>query len=283
MNSPAIKKIAILDTDFIIKTTQTRNTQGKPLSDEIFKLPYEFFCHNQIKQELLKQEDASTEWFLNKEAEHKIKCIDDDYLLRTIVEQYKIPLKDAISIYSDFLKTICDIFSSSLYSEKYLELESLKRKETVSYGSFVEAIINGDSAIDSDNLGEIKDALIIYILGKCFNDVFIFCSDDKRARKNIIGILGEGPSSLRCISYFGLFFVLKEKMILSKEEESDFLAGWKSYCRPSPGSANITIKTKIINKQPEYKTIDIDILFSALWNNEITMGLDGFVFYKETK
>lgn len=40
-----LKKAAILDSDFIIKTSLTRNSKNESLSDVVLKLPYSFYCH----------------------------------------------------------------------------------------------------------------------------------------------------------------------------------------------------------------------------------------------
>ena len=47
-----LKKAAILDSDFIIKTSLTRNSKNEGLSDVVLKLPYSFTVTNKIEQKL---------------------------------------------------------------------------------------------------------------------------------------------------------------------------------------------------------------------------------------
>ena len=51
-----LKKAAILDSDFIIKTSLTKNSKNESLSDVVLKLPYSFYCHEQNRAEVTDHE-----------------------------------------------------------------------------------------------------------------------------------------------------------------------------------------------------------------------------------
>ena len=70
-------KAAILDTDFIIKTAQTKNPKGESLADIVLKLPYTFYCHEQNKKELTDHDKIATTWLENNISIKVISCISD--------------------------------------------------------------------------------------------------------------------------------------------------------------------------------------------------------------
>lgn len=61
-------KYALLDTDFISKMHIIQKDAGNHLIDRIMELPgYQFFCHSQIRTELLRHNvSGAMEWLENK-------------------------------------------------------------------------------------------------------------------------------------------------------------------------------------------------------------------------
>lgn len=66
--------------------------------------------------------------------------------------------------------------------------------------------------------------------------------------------------------------------MLTKEEAAEYLHGWENYTQLS--ELNVTIKANIHRKQPDYPKLNIDDLFSAIWNDEVVMVNDGYLVYK---
>ena len=275
------KKAAILDTDFIIKTSSTKNSKGEFLVDVVLKLPYTFYCHEQNKKELTDHDKIATTWLNKNIAARIISCVSDLQILQIIKDSYKVSQNAAIKFYSDWLKQACDVFTASFYETNYVELESLKTKsENISDDEFLQAIQSGDSRIGHDNnLGEIKDTVLAITLTQCFQmECINFCSDDKKARRSLLTFSVNDSFPISSISYLGFYWVAKQKKLLTKEDEEDFLCGWKKICKSS--ETNVTIKEHLTRKQPDYPKRNIDVLFAAIWNDEVVMLDDGYLAYR---
>lgn len=271
---------AIFDSDFIIKTYNSINTQNVHLCDVVCKLPYSFYCHEQITLELPRHSSDSAEWLHNKIELGKVKCYTDEELILEIQQSFGITFENALSYYCDYLKQSCDFFSSSFYEHYYAELDRLKNVQNLTLLQFKEAVRSGDCLVgNKNNLGEIKDTLVSLVLNNCFSfKSFNFCSDDKKARKSILGFISNSGFPLKCISYMGFFWIAKKKNLLTKDEEKDFLLGWKDFSASMSFGTNITLK-KVVDKQVQYYTRDIDIVFEDIWNDTLVLGNDGFLFY----
>ena len=276
-----LKKAAILDTDFIIKTASTKNSKGESLADIVLKLPYIFYCHEQNKKELTDDDKVATSWLEKNIATKVITCVSDLQILQIIKDSYKVSQNVAIKFYSDWLKQACDVFTTSFYEQNYNKLDELKtRTETISYEEFLLVIQTGDSRIGNDNnLGEIKDTVLAIALTQCLQiECINFCSDDKRARRSLLSFSVNELFPIKSISYLGFYWVAKQRNLLTKEGEEDFLCGWKKICKSS--EMNVTIKEHINRKQPDYPKRNIDDLFVAIWKDEVVMMNDGYLVYK---
>lgn len=276
-----LKKAAILDSDFIIKTSLTRNSKNESLSDVVLKLPYSFYCHEQNRGEITDHEQIASAWLNNNIADKVITCLSDLQILQIIKNSYQISQNAAVKFYADWLKQACDVFSKSFYEKNYTDLEALRTKsEIISDEEFILAIQAGDTRIGHDNnLGEIKDTVLAITLTQCLQMKCInFCSDDKRARRSLLSFSVNESFPINSISYMGFYWVAKQKKLLNKEEATDYLSEWKKNCKPF--ETNVTIKEHINRKQPDYPKRDIDDLFDAIWNEEVIMMNDGYLIYK---
>ena len=276
-----LKKAAILDTDFTIKTASTLNSKGESLADIVLKLPYSFYCHEQNKKELTDHDKVASTWLENNTAAEVISCISDLQIVQIIKDFYKVSKNAAVKFYSDWLKKACDVFTADFYERHYVELESLKNKSgIITDEEFTFAVQAGDSRIGhGNNLGEIKDTVLAMTLTQCLQmECINFCSDDKNARRSLLSFSVNESFPIKSISYFGFYWVAKQKNLLNKEEATDFLSGWKKICKPF--ETNVTIKEHISRKQPDYPKRDIDNLFDAIWNDEVVMMNDGYLIYK---
>ena len=276
-----LKKAAILDSDFIIKTSLTRNSMNEGLSDVVLKLPYSFYCHEQNRAEVTDHEQFASTWLDKNIAAKVITCISDLQILQIIKDSYQISQNVAVKFYADWLKQVCDVFTTSFYEKNYTDLEALRTKsEIISDEEFILAVQSGDTRIGhGNNLGEIKDTVLAIALTQCLQMKCInFCSDDKRARRSLLSFSVNESFPINSISYMGFYWVAKQKKLLNKEEATDFLSGWKKNCKHF--ETKVTIKEHIKRKQPDYPKRDIDDLFDAIWNDEVVMMYDGYLIYK---
>lgn len=113
-----LKKAAILDSDFIIKTSLTRNSMNEGLSDVVLKLPYSFYCHEQNRAEVTDHEQFVSTWLDKNIAAKIITCISDLQILQIIKDSYQISQNVAVKFYADWLKQACDVFMTSFYEKK---------------------------------------------------------------------------------------------------------------------------------------------------------------------
>lgn len=275
------KKAAILDSDFTIKTALSRNSQEKSLADVVLELPYKFYCHEQNKKEITDHEKIASSWLERNMATGKIQCVSDLQILAIIKNSYSFSQTNSIRRYAEWLKQACDVFTKSFYEMHYRELELLiQNKKVITDDEFCAAAAAGDLSVGKGkNLGEIKDIVLAFALNQCLQmDCINFCSDDNTARRSLLLFSQNDSFPIRSISYLGFYWVAKEKGLLTKHQEEEFLSSWKENCKSS--DLNITIKEHLSRKQPDYSKRNIDDLFTAIWNDEVVMVNDGYLVYK---
>lgn len=95
-------KYALLDTDFISKTYTIQDYHSKHLIDLIIELEnYKFYCHEQIKIELLKNNQMDHEWINCKISSSMIQCYTDKQILSELFAYYS---HSCCIVYSSYLK-----------------------------------------------------------------------------------------------------------------------------------------------------------------------------------
>lgn len=180
-----MKKIALLDTDFISKTYSIQDNCGNHLIDCILKMPkYNFFCHAQIVVELNRNCNESPLWLQSNIASGKIKSYTDEAILESLT---RIRGPYACTTYTQMLKMACDAFSNNYFSEHYGELEDIDY-ETVSNEEYLNRLQMLDIKVgQKNNLGEIKSFVLLQVLTFMLGEeIYVFCSDDKNARSGAI-------------------------------------------------------------------------------------------------
>lgn len=274
-------KVAILDSDFTIKSALTKNSHGKSLADVVLELPYKFYCHEQNKIEVTDHAEIASAWLEKNIAEGKIQCVSDLQILTIIEDAFSVPINNAIRFYADYLKQACDVFTKSFFENKYKEVKLLTQNEDIiTDDEFLVTVKTGDLSVGKgSNLGEIKDTLLAIVINQCLQmDCINFCSDDNRARRSLLRFSQNDSFPIKSISYLGFYWIAKQKNLLSKEQELEFLLSWKKICKSD--DLNITIKEHLNRKQADYPKRNIDDLFEAIWNDEVVMVNDGYLVYK---
>lgn len=269
-------KYAILDTDFISKLHTTTNSKEYPFIEHLLRLPYLFCCHEQISKEISFHNKNAAEWLKQNIFNKRITCYSDMMILVLIQSSFKcFSVFQTIFLYLSYLQKSCEIYSRNFYSTYYEELESLP--DSITFDDFCIELKKCDEKVGrGNNLGEIKDTLLILSLGYCTGEnIFLLCSDDKTARRSIIANYETESLKISCISVFGFFYVSKIKNLLSKEESEEYLSSWLSY-----NTNNISIITHSERKQPDYSKIDAKEVFGCIWKNSMFMGSDGFLRYR---
>ena len=108
------KKIALLDADFISKTHISQSATDH-LIDKVLLLPgYDFYCHQQIANELNRHTPDPYQWLQDKIQRQEIHCYTDEMILDELAVYYGAT---CCNRYAQFLKDTCNAFGSDLFSD----------------------------------------------------------------------------------------------------------------------------------------------------------------------
>ena len=220
-----MEKYALLDTDFISKTHFIHDDTEKYLVDLIVKMPgYNFFCHNQIIKELSRHNQQAYGWLQDKIKMHIIHCYTDEDILNKLVE---IHGNLACFTYTQMLKDACDAFSNSYFLEHYQILEDFDFINSTKQ-DYLEMLKKADDEVGKHNsLGEIKSYVLLQLLSLLKGEqVYVFCSDDKEARKGAISF-----DNVRCISALSAFLRLKEEILWTHDLAKPYIDSYAQFCQ----------------------------------------------------
>ena len=111
--------------------------------------------------------------------------------------------------YISHLAKSCELFSSTLFDHCYSILKELMSKDDVllNIDSIMYSIELGDKKASIDNnLGEIKFLTMVNILRRIgLDDIFILCSDDRKAR-----YVMSKETNIECVSVLSSFYIAKK-------------------------------------------------------------------------
>lgn len=211
------KKYALLDTDFIYKSHLARNAQSHTLAELVLDFEdYEFFCHEMIKEELSRHEinPDPNPWLEEKVKAGRINLYSD----RDIVNELRKIYGEAATLtYISLLQISCDTFNAGFFEEYYGTLEYTENVTDID--CFLTALKACDEKIPHQNgLGEKKTFVLVQMMEILYNkQVYVFCSDDFKARQSIAGL----TKPINCISILGVFYKLM-KMGHGKTEMQEY-------------------------------------------------------------
>lgn len=200
----AEKKYALLDTDFLYKSHLARNAANHTLTDFVMEFPdYEFFCHEMIKEELTRHEvfPDPNPWLEDKIQSGKVKLYSDRDIVRELETIYGA---FAASMYLTLLQISCDTFDAGFFDKYYGTMGSMDQWEDMEI--FLSVLKKCDDGVPAQNgLGEKKIYVLIQMMEIMHSDhVYVFCSDDFRARRSIASL----TKPVHCISILGVFYKL---------------------------------------------------------------------------
>lgn len=227
----ADKKYALLDTDFLYKSHLARNAANHTLTDFVMEFPdYEFFCHEMIKKELTRHEVVPdpNPWLEDKIQIGRVKLYSDRDIVTGLGKLYGT---FATSMYLTLLRTSCDTFDAGFFEKYYGTMSDMDNLKDVEI--FLTELKKCDDNVPSQNgLGEKKTYVLIQMMEIMYgNRVYVFCSDDFRARQSIAGL----TKPVHCISILGVFYKLmkmghdKSEMQVYYNRLSAFLKNQTTY------------------------------------------------------
>jgi hypothetical protein len=198
------KKYALLDTDFLYKSHLARNKDDHTLTDFVIDFEdYEFFCHEMIKEELTRHEvdPDPNPWLQKKIADGRIKLYSDRDIVKELSRLYGMA---AIDMYLTLLEISCEIFHAGFFEKYYGSMRAIGNSENID--PFLTALKACDDRIPHRNgIGEKKTYVLIQMMEIIYgNQVYVFCSDDFKARQSIASL----TEPVNCISILGVFHKL---------------------------------------------------------------------------
>lgn len=220
------EKYALLDTDFISKMHLIRKDDKNKLIDRIMKLQnYLFYCHDQVRIELMRHNiGSSAEWLERMIGKDAIHCFSDEEILNELSVIYA---DSSAAMYMNMLETGCEAYRTGFFKEKFTRLQSLDYA-SITKDKFLEAL-QADCAFmgEGQNLGELKTYVLLQMLSiKYGEQIYVFCSDDKNARRGIVSLGGA-----RCISVLSSFMRLQKESDFSKEDAKPYFQSYLELCR----------------------------------------------------
>lgn len=200
------KKYALLDTDFLYKAHLARNDENYTLAEIVLNFTeYDFFCHEMIKEELSRYNIVPdpNPWLAHKIRLGRIKMYTDEDIL---CELSKVYGEAATLTYLSLLQESCNTFDVGFYERYYGDLENIEN--VLDKDVFLAALKECDDRIPHQNgVGEKKSLVLVQMMEILYSDqVYVFCSDDFKARQSIAGL----SKPINCISILGIFHKLKE-------------------------------------------------------------------------
>lgn len=196
-----MKRISLLDTDFISKAHSIRTDNNNHLIDRVLELPsYSFCSHSQIVTELARHNSEAPAWL----EEHIKSGVIEEYSDERIIHEMKELYYNAgCSVYTAFLKNACNVFEKNYFQDHFGQLERLDHFKLTEQ-EYLRILNEMDSQIGAgNNLGEIKSYVTLQWINTLTDtSVLYFCSDDRGARN---GIFAVKDLSVRCISIPSVF------------------------------------------------------------------------------
>lgn len=226
------EKYALLDTDFISKMHLIRKDDENHLIDRIMEMPnYYFFCHAQVKTELLRHNIAGApQWLECSLSEGRIVCYNDKEIIDELSEIYG---NSATAMYVQLLRTSCEAYRVGYFEEKFAALQQLDYIRISKEEFLAELVKSCDLIGEGQNLGELKTYVLLQMLHLKYGEkIYVFCSDDRNARNGIVSIGGA-----RCISVLSSFLRLQKECGFTKEEAEPYIQSFLGFCANSNQTA----------------------------------------------
>ncbi|TYZ22953.1 hypothetical protein [Selenomonas ruminis] len=267
------EKYALLDTDFISKTHRIRKDNQNKMIDRIMEMPgYRFYCHEQIRIELLRHNSGnSPEWLEAKISDGYVRCMSDEEI---IAELHKIYSDSAEAMYASMLKNGCEAYKSGYFEENFIRLKALDYL-SISQESFLQELkADCDGIGEGKNLGELKSYVLLQVLSiRLGKQIYVFCSDDKNARAGIVSL-----GSARCISVLSAFMRLYQDGVLLRADAEPYIQAYLSECKKHN---QLTFRVHDASKQMQMCKVPCEQVIEEMYAGKLELLQNGNLRYKQ--
>ena len=269
-----MKKLSLLDTDFISKAHSICSGDGASLIDRVMELPdCSFYCHEQTRVELARHDSTAPDWLDDHVQRGMITKYNDERLIREITGLY---LGFGKTVYSSYLKNACDAFDRNYYQDHYSKLDTLDQFH-ISDGEYINTLKELEAKIgEGNNLGEIKAYVVLQWLNTLNDEpVLYFCSDDRGARNGVLSVEG---LSARCISIPSVFQRLIAEGVISKDSIKKYMDAAVNYYNEH-GQQNL----RVIEATPigRHMRVPCSQVFNEIISDRFVEMKSGMLKYKE--
>lgn len=265
------REYALLDADFIIKANISRKDADNCLL-EWFSVDslYQFVCHEKALDEVSVHDNCgASSWLENAISTGKVKQYTDKDIVDELCDFYGVA---GIEYYKKFLEDSCNSMSSSFYETYYRDVKNFD--SSCGVDGFLKVLSACDQSIGrSKNLGERK-AMVLSQFLMLFNPgkVYLFCSDDRGARRAFYGV-----TKIPCKSIMTLFFDMNKQGI-TKDVANEYFNPLKDFITESgklPGNIRVY---KSSGKEEE--SLPCQQIFDDIFEGKFESLMTGFLKYK---
>lgn len=192
------KTYALLDADFIIKAVIAKKDDDNHLLDWLVAdSQHRLVCHEMALREVSKHDvSGSASWLKKTINSNKVELYSD----RDIVSGLCSFMGNAgMELYKDYLKICCDAMTACYYSQHYSSLEAFSIGNGID--SFMQILRQNDLSVGAgESLGERKAMVLLqYLLFFHPNKVYVFCSDDRKARSGLYAVTSIPSKSIMTV------------------------------------------------------------------------------------
>lgn len=176
--------------------------------------------------------------------------------------------------YKDFLKNSCDSMSARYYSQHYSSLDAFAVEDGID--SFLEVLRQIDMTVGAgESLGERKAMVLLQWLLLFHPDkVYVFCSDDRKARSGLYAV-----TSIPAKSIMTLFWDMKRSGVSKAEAYRYFYPYERFMTQDVRVTGNIRVIDALSDNQIATPCRQI---FDEIFENKFDSLLTGFLKYKRT-
>ena len=265
-------KYALLDTDYISKTHLIKGSNDNKLIDRIMEMSgYQFFCHEQIKDELERHDIGKTaEWLKKAIISDAVHCITDEDLINELHAVYN---DSAEAVYANMLKNGCEAYKKGLFEETFTRVKSVNYLHTTKE-SFLKILKKDcDDIGTGNNLGELKSYVLFQMLSIKYGEkIYVFCSDDRNARNGIVSLGGA-----RCISVLSSFMRLSKECGFTGTDAEPYI---KSYINELNKTNQFTFKIHEATKEMRMCRVPCEQVLKDIYNGRLEELQNGDLRYK---
>lgn len=265
------KIFALLDADFIIKTMiAQKDTCNRLLDWLVSNSHYQFVCHDMAMQEISKHDNCgAVPWLSNAVGDGRVILYTDQDI---VTELYSFIGAAGIQMYKDFLKISCESMSATFYTQYYSIVDAFDPEGGVT--AFMNVLQQCDAAVGSSNsLGERKAMILLqWLLYFHPNKVYMFCSDDRKARAGLYAV-----TSVPCKSVMTIFWDMKKQGVNKNESYQYFYPLEQFMTQYGKTTGNIRVLEAKSNNQI---AIPCKQIFDEIFDGKYNSLKTGFLRYK---